>query len=395
MTESVHNPDQYMYDFMQILTHGRKKVGLLIGAGGPVGINVAAESEAHKPLIPDMKGLMNIVLDTLEGDNLQAFKSIMSERNTENIEYILSHIRSLASVIGNAEVHGLNGAGYDCLSDKVCKVIKEVVNKDLPKGDNPYSQLISWVNGIKRDHAVEIFTTNYDLLFEEAMERVRTPYFDGFSGSKVAFFDPSTISNNDLPSRWIRLWKLHGSINWAKNENHEIVRGSGEREGTMVYPSHVKYDQTQAAPYSSLFERLKVFLLEPDSVLIAIGFSFADMHVTAKIKECLSANPTSALLAFQYNTLDSEFYSVELAKSTPNVSVYCRDGAVINGISALWKIGDDPTKNWRLIRGEYWGGDKFLLGDFVKFAPFLAKSGGSRGIVSNHDTNDIGEKDGI
>ncbi|WP_219627990.1 SIR2 family protein, partial [Vibrio parahaemolyticus] len=109
-----------------------------------------------------------------------------------------------------------------------------------------------------------------------------------------------------MPSRWIRLWKLHGSINWSRNAKGEVTRLQGDDDGSMVYPSHIKYDQTQAAPFSSMFERLKQFLLEPDSLLITAGFSFADAHITAKLDECLSENPSSAVIALQYQVLANE-----------------------------------------------------------------------------------------
>ncbi|GGQ33794.1 SIR2 family protein [Shewanella litoralis] len=377
MTTTVHNPDQYMYDFQHVLTHSKKKIGILLGAGAPVSIDVGTDGN-WKPLIPDIKGLTKIVSDSLSGADITAFNALASSLGDNNIELILSRIRSLAEVIDEAEIHGLNSAGYISLSQKICQKIKEVVNQSLPKGENPYSHLISWINGINRDYAVEIFTTNYDLLLEEAMEKAKTPYFDGFSGAKAAFFDPSSISSNDMPPRWIRLWKLHGSINWSKNENGEIVRGDGLDEGNMVYPSHIKYDQTQSAPFSSLFERLKSFLLEPDSLLLTTGFSFADAHITAKLDECLSENKSAAIFAFQFKKLADEKNATTAALRRPNISVYCSDGAVINGVSAKWKIGDEPSRNWGRIRQEYWDNDKFNLGDFVKFAKFLANSGGGK-----------------
>lgn len=380
MAETVHNPDQYMYDFKHILTHGRKKIGLLIGAGAPVSINTSSDGN-WIPLIPDIAGLTNMVKGGLGKKESVAFELLEKEIPDSNIELILSRVRSLSEVIGKAEVHGLDSEGYIAFSKTICEIIKKVVNKSLPDGENPYSDIISWINGINRDHAVEVFTTNYDLLLEEAMERSRTPYFDGFSGSKSAFFDPSSISSNDLPARWIRLWKLHGSISWSKNESGEIVRVQGDESGTMVYPSHVKYDQTQSAPFSSLFERLKNFLLEPDSLLITVGFSFADAHISAKLGECMAENSSSAILAFQYKTLDEEGFATEIAMRRPNMSVYCTDGAVINGVKANWKLGDPPSKNWEVMRGEYWEQSKFILGDFLTFSKFLAKSGGGKSLT--------------
>lgn len=380
-TTTVHNPDQYMYDFRHVLAHSKKKIGILIGAGAPFSINVAEAGAAKRePLIPDIAGLTRTVYQGLEEvTEKPAFDALVHEIGDKNIELILSRVRSLAEVIGTFKVHGLDAKGYQNLSKKICHIIKEVVNKQLPKNENPYSHLISWINGIYRDSAVEIFTTNYDLLLEEAMERARTPYFDGFSGAKNAFFDPSSISSNDLPAKWIRLWKLHGSINWTRNDNGEIIRGNSEAEGTMVYPSHIKYDQTQSAPFSSLFERLKNFLLEPDTLLLTTGFSFADAHITAKLDECLSENRSSAIFAFQYRKLEEEPFAIKAAMRTPNISVYCADGAVINGVRAPWAIGEPPSKNWDIIRNEYWSptSKHFKLGDFVTFAKFLASSGGT------------------
>jgi hypothetical protein len=378
-TTTVHNPDQYMYDFRHVLTHSKKKIGILIGAGAPVSINTAEKNAPRVPLIPDIAGLTNIVYQDLNEIEKTVFDALVREIGEKNIELILSRIRSLAEVIGDFEVHGLDSNGFDKFSVKICKTIKEVVNKQLPEDENPYSHLVSWINGINRDFAVEVFTTNYDMLLEEAMERVKTPYFDGFSGSRNAFFDPSSISSNDLPPKWIRLWKLHGSINWSRDAQGEVIRGSEEASGTMVYPSHIKYNQTQSAPFSSLFDRLKSFLLEPDTLLLTAGFSFADAHITAKLDECLSENKSSAIFAFQFRSLEEEKFATQAAIRTPNISAYCSDGAVINGVKAPWAIaGQPPSKNWEVIRSEYWSNDdKFKLGDFVTFAKFLASSGGS------------------
>lgn len=377
MTKTVHNPDQYMFDFKHIISHGRKKIGILVGAGAPVSVNVGKEG-AYEPLIPNVAGLTDLVRADLKDEYKDAFVGLETQIKNSNIELTLSRIRALAEVIGESKVCGLDAVGFQLLSQKVCELIYGIVSKPLPVGENPFSDTISWINGINRNHSVEIFTTNYDMLFEEAMERVKTPYFDGFSGSKIPFFDPSSISNNDLPKRWVRLWKLHGSIGWSKSESGEIVRSNAEAGSTMVYPSHIKYDQTQSAPFSSLFERLKTFLLESDTLLICSGFSFADAHISAKLSECMSANPSSALIALQYQNLDEEVCATELASRCPNMSVYCRDGAIINGIKAPWKLGDAPSKNWEAIRAEYWKDGEFLLGDFKLLARFLAMSGGGK-----------------
>jgi len=387
---TVHNPDQYMFDFRHIIANGKKKIGILVGAGAPVSINTG-DNTNYVPLIPNIEGLTNYVKERLDGNYKKAFLRIESEIADSNIELILSKVRGLADVIGITQIHGLDASGFHELSKQICLEIKSAVDVSLPDGDNPYSNLVSWINGISRKQSVELFTTNYDLLFEEAMERSRTPYFDGFVGAKTAFFDPSSISNNDLPTSWVRLWKLHGSIGWSCNSEGDVIRSFSSDGEIMVYPSHIKYDQTQAAPFTSLFERLKNFLLEPDSLLITTGFSFADRHISGKLLECMSANPTSAIIALQYKTLAEEEYAVEMSKKRPNMSVYCKDGAVINGVEALWKLGEPPSKNWGRIRQEYWLDNVFYLGDFNSFSHFLAKSGGDKTYLFEEEVIDDGE----
>jgi hypothetical protein len=85
----------------------------------------------------------------------------------------------------------------------------------------------------------------------------------------------------------------------------------------------------------------------------------------------------------QYQNLDDEFYATDLASRCTNMSVYCRDGAIINGIRAPWKLGDSPSKNWEPIRAEYWKEGKFLLGDFKILARFLAMSSGDKSITKD------------
>jgi hypothetical protein len=363
-----------MFGFRQIATNGRKRIGILLGAGAPVSINIGKDNN-WESLIPNIAGLEKIVLEKLSKEQADVYAAINGAIPNSNLEKVLSRTRMLAEVLGTGSALGFTTDDFSKLSEDICKTIRDVVNKDLPKTTNPYSEIVSWINGVSRRHAVEIFTTNYDLLLENALERAKTPYFDGFSGSKNAFFDPSSIAKNDLPPRWVRLWKLHGSIGWESNSEGEVFRVPNSQNANMVYPSHIKYDQTQAAPFSSLFERLKNFLMEPDSFLFSTGFSFADAHISSRLLEALLANPSAALFAFQYNELASEKHIKELAQKCPGISAFCRDGAIINSIEAKWKIGTPPTKNWHEIRAEYFSENKFLLGDFRKLARFLATAG--------------------
>jgi hypothetical protein len=145
----------------------------------------------------------------------------------------------------------------------------------------------------------------------------------------------------------------------------------------MVYPDYLKYDLTQKQPYAALFERLKRFLLTPDTLLLVTGFSFRDAHVCAVLDEALAVNANTSVFAFQYQELAAEEPACKLAFDRPNLSIYAADGAVISGVPGAWRPGDLP-RNWAEIRSTFWGSRaeaapaKFLLGDFSSFARFCA-----------------------
>lgn len=370
-----------MGDLRQILSQGRKRIGVLIGAGGPLSVRVNAEGrldEAGGALIPGVEALTDNAIAKLTGPEATAAKSIRDSLPAGgNIEAILSKVRLLQTALGDTPMYGLNGDGYAALGKSICASIGEIVGARLPAGRTPYHELVSWVSGTQRAHPIEIFTTNYDLLIEEAFELAKAPYFDGFSGGHSPFFDPVTVAGNDLPARWSRIWKLHGSLGW-KSENGTVVRSGGRECSELVYPDHLKYDLTQKQPYSALFERLKRFLLTPDTVLLATGFSFRDAHICAVLGEALAMNANAAVIAFQYRALANEEPARKLAFEHPNLSVYAHDAAVIGGVSGAWRPGDLP-KNWNEIRGSFWGqrgeaGKGFLLGDFASFCRFCALS---------------------
>lgn len=378
MSISIHNPDQYMAALRTIIAQGRKRIGLLIGAGAGAG---TARDDGNYPLIPAVDGLTTTVLDILAPKYDLQIAALKAELDQHDIETILSRIRSLSKVIGKSKIHGLDGDGFRKFSEEICVEIGKIVNVRLPKNGSAYSDLVNWITGISRDHPVEIFTTNYDLLFEEAFEAVRAPYFDGFTGGREPFFDPVSVSSNDLPSRWTRLWKLHGSLGWKASDKGEVVRTGNETATHLVFPEHLKYDQTQKAPYAALFDRLRTFLATPDTLLISIGFSYADAHVSARIDEALAANPSASVFAFQYKKLSDEVAACDLAKRRPNLSVYAPDKAMVNGIEGPWQVPTElPSKDWGPIRATYWsnsvsgGPAYFTLGAIEAFGRFFAAS---------------------
>jgi len=211
MAVSTHNPDQYMASLRQIIAQGRKRIGLLVGAGALAGIFPRGSG---KRLIPAVAGITDRVMEALKADYGNTLDAVRAELETPNIETILSRARSLAGLLGKTKVDDLDGEGYEKLSQAMCDQIGIIVHKPLYEGPSLHTEFVTWISGTGREHPVGIFTTNDDLLFEQALKRARVR-------SSTISVVPMSLSLTPRPSRamtclrWTRLRKLPGSLGWA------------------------------------------------------------------------------------------------------------------------------------------------------------------------------------
>jgi hypothetical protein len=383
-----HNPIRQAEYLRQSLATDKMRIGLFLGAGCPVSIKIE-ENGAKVPLIPDISGLTQTICDKMMAcdDCKKYFSKVQShfekdEKKNPTVEDILSHIRSLEQVAGNDVVRGLRAKDLDALDQKICIEISNLMHKTLPDINSPYHKVASWIGAIPRATAVEIFTTNYDLLMEEALEEFRVPFFDGFSGSFRTFFDPHTMDEDDLPSRWVRLWKLHGSINWLLDSSGNISRGE-KPESTqirIIHPSHLKYEESRKMPYFAMIDRLRA-LFKLQCVLVTCGYSFQDQHINQILMEGIKSNPNSNIFALLYGNLENYPHAIALSSTHPNLSLLALDEAVIGTIRAPWirlkeeDITSIPyTVDWIKTTDKKRDENmqaQFNLGDFANFGEFL------------------------
>lgn len=399
----AHSPYRRATDLLQRLAPGKMRIGFLIGAGCPLAIRVP-DGSTTKPLIPDIAGLTEQVKQAISSDvDLKTISEEVWNRvvlrgiDIPTIEDVLSHIRTLSSLCAkNGTIDGFPIEKLVDLDQAICHKVKEVVNQTLPASDTPYHALASWIQAISRDKPVEIFTTNYDLLLEQALEEQRVPYFDGFVGSDSAFLDLESMAEDDLPSRWARLWKIHGSVNWWMTEGEKIrrCRDNVKGEQLLIYPSHLKYDQSRQMPYYAMLDRLRAFLRSDQCVLITCGYSFADQHINAYIGQGLSGNPDAACVAMIFNDLADAPKAQELAKRHANLTLLAADGGVIGTIERNWSssVERDPHLYYPIAVAaagmELSSGrtkapknqSKWLLGDFDSFGKLLTHQLSSRNI---------------
>lgn len=422
MNTQTHCPYRQTKNLQDALTSDKVKVAFLLGAGCPVSIRMKdgffctdATAVDTSPLIPDIAGLTGLIKTALNDDVAykDSFAALLNRLDgnkpgsTVTIEDILSHIRSLQDVIRDGSIDGLNKTNLDALDKKICEITTKEVNVSLPQVRTAYHQLATWIGGVSRAHAVELFTPNYDLLLEQGLEAGQIPYFDGFVGSKQAFFDLTSMEaegENMLPDRWARLWKLHGSVNWWRvavpqqqngtadksKDEFEVVRGERPVNAVqqMIYPSHLKYDQSRRMPYLAMLDRLRSFLGRGQAVLVTCGYSFLDQHLNEVILQGLRSNPTAMCFGLLHDKKSKYPIAVEKAKRHQNLSLLARDGAVLGTFEKDWHSDqrDSDSLNGLSVRKPEAGSCEFVLGDFKKLGEFLATQ------LSRVD-DDIGVKD--
>lgn len=396
--ENLHDAIRHLKYLRQSLAQDNESIGFFLSAGCPLAVPMP---EGEWPLIPDVANLSIYVNAQLKDDpNYVVLLGELEKagKNKNNIEDTLSFVRSLFLVSKGGDVRGLSATALQCLEKAICKTIVSKLNVRLPNDETPYHRMCKWMKSIDRKVAIEIFTTNYDLLMEQALEDSGVPYFDGFVGSRKSFFDLRAVEDNQIPRHWSRVWKIHGSINWIQEtvKTKTQVHRSSEvnlEASHLIYPSHLKYEESRKMPYLALMDQLNRFIRKKSSFLLISGYSFNDEHVNDTIVNALIANPTAMVLGLmfgKYEKQDSNQQKVEsypeayrLAKNQHNLNIWTFDKAIIGTNLGSWeKPRSDDDLDVDLLKfikieqpskAEDQPLDLIELGNFAVFTEFLQK----------------------
>lgn len=176
-----------------------------------------------------------------------------------------------------------------------------------------------------------IFTSNYDLAFEYAFDKLGVHYIDGFTGFHKRFFKPETFEYDifypgsttsgkvQRIEKVVRYFKLHGSLSWVNSESRdannlygieekslELIESLSKKGEIIIYPSAVKKSYTLDLPYSELFRQFASTITQSQSVLITVGYSFGDDHFNDIIFQALS-NPTFTLIVVDFQGTKNDY----------------------------------------------------------------------------------------
>ncbi|WP_373484467.1 SIR2 family protein [Acetobacterium sp.] len=163
-----------------------------------------------------------------------------------------------------------------------------------------------------RKAPINVFTTNYDLYNEKALDELGFFYNNGFTGTYNRKFNPlcynyAYVENMNLNkdiwqriSNFYNLYKIHGSITWVNIDGQIYEKDYSHikpEDATLIYPIPLKDRTTLMTPYSDLFRSMQGALMNNNSLLITLGYSFADDHINRLILNALAV-PTFRLIVF-------------------------------------------------------------------------------------------------
>ena len=351
----MHDADRLLADLRDHLARHDKRVAFLFGAGTSCAVRIPSpdDDDKDKPLIPDVAALTELCENTIKAEGTpyaEAWDSIWSackETNqSPNVEDVLSRLRMMLEAIGASET--LAGLSKDELARLEKLLRREIARVANPQLDGivetlPHRHFARWLIKVSRQHPVEVFTVNYDILIELALERERVPVFDGFVGSYQPFFHPDSLRHKEWApgENYTRLWKMHGSVTWRKETiggRVRVVRGSPDQSGEMILPSFQKYDESRQQPYASFTDRLSRFLETDDALLVVCGFGFGDQHINNLIFEALENRPRTHVYALQYVDPDQDADLAKRAYQFHNLIVVGPESGIIGGRHAKWGI---------------------------------------------------------
>lgn len=322
--------DRKLENLKQLLS-SQSRQNWLFGAG----ISFDSKIPLMYPLTRRVEAIIQNDTDTEENEILSALKADLSDDC--HVEHYLSHLGDLLAIAERSKKKNAN-IGSNCYTCEQLKklyleIIKAIgkivrygyvaanpmqgIQEEIGEETKPIVEitphykfieaLLIGQSNLERRSKTTFFTTNYDTLLEDALALHKKIVCDGFSGGAVGFWNAEKeFSNTSIDSNTYHLYKLHGSVDWLRDDSYGLVRA---RYGTkylsnpaniMIYPQATKYVETQKDPFASLFLGLrKTLMTDQQNTFITCGYSFGDDHINAEIENALRSDTNqTTVIAF-------------------------------------------------------------------------------------------------
>lgn len=213
--------------------------------------------------------------------------------DSKNFEHVLSDAQARLSLDQENETLRMFIQEAETVVLEQCSFISETSNVSLHE-----VFLRKVARRSTRLQRTQIFTTNYDLAFEEAARKARFNVVDGFVNGDGDFdgasFDLDFVRRRPneelaLEPNVFHLLKLHGSVDWD-GAGDSVRKASKPESPLLIYPSTAKYRLSFKQPYLEFMSRFQIALRQPNVGVVIVGFGFNDDHIVAPIEAAIRGN---------------------------------------------------------------------------------------------------------
>jgi len=253
---------------------------------------------------PSMLDLWNYAVGKEPTDAARAVATkVRHDLANENIEAFLSRIEAFLHVNEDEDTTAFLKSSKQVILSKCTEFLK------IDKLEAHKTFLHRLSRRRVRDQRLKVFTTNYDLCFEWAASELGGVALDGFSFAAPRRYDSRFFSYDiirrhrsgddlgDYLEGVFLLFKLHGSVNWARVNGTIIEKDKPEPdEACLIYPASGKYQQSFTQPHLESMAQFLAAVREPNTCVLAVGFGFNDDHLAEPLLAAAKSNPHLRLI---------------------------------------------------------------------------------------------------
>ena len=153
---------------------------------------------------------------------------------------------------------------------------------------------------------LHIITTNYDRMAEYACGAAGLIHLTGFYPGYVQTIEGQNqivLQRNNLHRRTVRIWKVHGSLDWFERKDGDIIGGallnatmSDDLNPLIVTPGLSKFQRVSQEPFRTIMQSADQALSNANAYL-CVGFGFRDEQIEPKIvQRCRKTNVPIAVV---------------------------------------------------------------------------------------------------
>lgn len=317
---------------------------IVLGSGASVPFGVPTMGQLADKLKKD--------ITFSDGENEEKWKSFLAELDSTNdLEKALHN-----ATLNNEITESIVTTTWNYINEKDREAFQQIYSKPT---NHKLIDLLKYFEKTAKKR-ISIVTTNYDRLAEYAVSYTNSLCYTGFTFNHIGHHISDLVDSKYQELRdyrsIIKVWKIHGSLDWFLDSNSEpySIYHSNEIPANhipcIVTPGIEKYRKTYDEPFRSIMSSIDKDFNSAVSFL-CIGYGFNDEHVQTYLIKKVKKD------------------GVPIVLITKQISDHAKE-LIINGQISKYILIEENDHNSKVftsdfpsgfnIDGNYWSLDGFL-----------------------------------